>query len=797
MERTNSNPNQTQSKPTRFLGDAQAGGAQSTIIRIAEYGIRFFLGAVLANGTLLGGCIPFGLGFVGASDPGLSHLFSLLGCCIGYLFALSFSVSLKYIAASILIFAVSFAFFDLRVYRKAWFMPLMTSFLTAATGFVYLPEQGFSARAVLLFIMEVSVAGISAYFYKIAFSPWNTSTEEPLSRKQITAILLFGISVFIALAQVHLPGQISVGRLAAAFFVMFYAWKNGIGIGSAVGIATGVAMDLAAGVAPFYAMAYGLSGLVAGVVSRKGRLLTAVTYVLVNGITVLWALEYLSSLSILYEVFIASVLFLLVPEQRLSRLSVLFQAIPSAETEKESPPIRSYIKERLEEASAAFRELYEGIRSSFQSNRTSDHDIAVLFDRAAGRICRNCPLYASCWQRGYAATFDALCSASKAMLERGRAEVSDFPTQFSKRCMRFPSFLAATNEELTALLYRRQYRNRLMESRMAVCYQYEDLAGILDQTAAQLNAPLQTNPQYMRKVTQLLQEMELDAQCSVFYDAGNHLRIEIEGEGLSILGQDHMQTQLSDLLDVPLRPPQWKEGERERIVFTELEPLAAIIGVAARRKEKEAISGDNGSYFKTEDGILYLLLADGMGSGEAAARESSLAIHLLERFLKAGVHPEPALKTLNSALILRSDSEGGFTTLDLLQVNLFTGQADLYKFGTSPSYFCQKQRVRRISGSTMPVGLSAGGIPAPDIAHFHVDAGDLVVLVSDGILGGREDQWLRNLTTDHPQGSPPRKLARRIIETSEKSIGCQDDKTVMVLAVETRTPPTDGAIQSV
>ena len=138
---------------------------------MAEYGIRFFLGAILASGTLLDSCIPFGLGFLGASGPGLSGFFSLLGCCVGYFFTLSFSVSLKYIAASILIFAVSFAFFDVRLYQKAWFMPLLTGLLTAATGFVYLPEQGFGVRTFILFFTEVLIAGSSTYFYKIAFSP--------------------------------------------------------------------------------------------------------------------------------------------------------------------------------------------------------------------------------------------------------------------------------------------------------------------------------------------------------------------------------------------------------------------------------------------------------------------------------------------------------------------------------------------------------------------------------------------------------------------------------------------------
>ncbi len=134
------------------------------------------------------------------------------------------------------------------------------------------------------------------------------------------------------------------------------------------------------------------------------------------------------------------------------------------------------------------------------------------------------------------------------------------------------------------------------------------------QTAAQLDTQLHADAQQTRKLTQFLQDLDLDAQCSVFYDTSDHLRVEIEGSELAVLEEDEMQTKLSELLGIPLRPPQWKEGERERIVFLELEPLAAVIGVAARRKENETINGDNGSYFKTDDGILYIILADGMGS---------------------------------------------------------------------------------------------------------------------------------------------------------------------------------------
>jgi stage II sporulation protein E len=45
-------------------------------------------------------------------------------------------------------------------------------------------------------------------------------------------------------------------------------------------------------------------------------------------------------------------------------------------------------------------------------------------------------------------------------------------------------------------------------------------------------------------------------------------------------------------------------------------------------------------YFRSETGVLYIILSDGMGSGPEALEESRSGAGLLESFLKAGVEPE-------------------------------------------------------------------------------------------------------------------------------------------------------------
>ena len=135
---------------------------------------------------------------------------------------------------------------------------------------------------------------------------------------------------------------------------------------------------------------------------------------------------------------------------------------------------------------------------------------------------------------------------------------------------------------------------------------------------------------------------------------------------------------------------------------TRRQTLTAVVGVAGRKKAGETVSGDACSWFKEDSGRLCLLLCDGMGSGREARKESELAIDLLEKFLKAGFSPENALKTLDQAFCLRLDEAMGFSTVDLLTLDLCSGEAALYKLGSAPSYLKQGGTVRVLRGRGFP-----------------------------------------------------------------------------------------------
>ena len=200
--------------------------------------------------------------------------------------------------------------------------------------------------------------------------------------------------------------------------------------------------------------------------------------------------------------------------------------------------------------------------------------------------------------------------------------------------------------------------------------------------------------------------------------------------------------------------------------------------IALRPKEGETLCGDQAASFEA-GGAACLLLSDGMGSGEAAHREAAMTVRLLKQFLQAGVEPLPALKTLNTAMLLRCREGAGFTTIDLLRLDRSTGEAALYKYGAAPSYLKKLGRVTRYGGAALPAGLE-GASRQPDVIRFVLPPDGWLVMVSDGVVGGDGDEWLQDLLAGWGGGTPDA-LARRILTMSAEHGGRSDDCAVLAL----------------
>ena len=654
------------------MGHRDMMGDRRRSAQLLAWGIRFFLAAALTASQTPGDYAPFALGCVAACGPGAEGIAALLGAGVGAVLFLEFSGALPFLAAAILIFTTAAAFQGLKLLEGPLFHPLAGAGLFLAVNGIYVLQSLSPLRDLAPCLAGTVLVGISAWYYQ----PLLQAGEEQLAPD---SLLFLAGSILLALVDVELAG-ISIGRTLLCLLLAYTAYERGTMTGAAAGLGAGLAADFCSnsgGV--LFGAAYGLAGLLAGSRSGGRRIWAALAF---------WGAAVLAALP-------ADLATPLLPGRAFGG-----KRVKRGET-VEFPAALEGMRAQLTRMAAALRDLYDSMGRS--APVSTEENPAVIFDRAAEKVCRGCALCELCWQKEYTGTFNALNDATPYLMERGRALAKDFPGYFADRCIHLPDFLTAVNGELSAFLLRRQYRRQLEETRRSARGQYAQLSELLTATAAGL------------------------------------------GEVRATAG----------------------------------EPAECRIGAALRPKAGETVCGDTVVSFRTESGLLCLLLADGMGSGEAARRESALTCRLLEQFLQAGIEPEAAMKTLNAAMALRGAETGSFTTIDLLTCRPESGELSFYKYGAAPSYVKKGGTVRRISGGSLPAGLR-GNTAVPDVTRAALEPGSFAVMISDGVADPGRDEWLQDLLAGW-EGEDPQTLAGLILSESIRRENLQDDCGVQVL----------------
>ena len=744
--------------------------------------LNFALGMILATIPLLGGSAPFGIAIAARAAGGISSMMCALGASLGYLLAFGFQEGIKSVAAVVLVFTAGFVFQDVRLSRKSMFMPLIAAFFTLLTAFLgyYTAEAG--TVMILPLAAQTVLAFGAAYFFREAFAATEPMTETAELRRGISLMLLLAC-VLMALSRAVILETVSLGRVCAIALVQMVAFRGGPLSGAAVGVLLGAAMDAVNAQGAFFAVAYPVSALVSGVFARHGRLPFLLSYILCGALSVILFAESTMHFELLYENFFTSVIFLVLPNPLLNQIGAIL-SVPQNSTGESG--LRRYTAQRVRHMAQAFQDLYTTVDGSI-CGVSADENITQVFDRAAEQVCRKCKNKNECWNGSYMDTLSVFNDVSTLIRQRGMLRKEDLPTHFQERCARTDELVIAVNGELRGQIYRRQFTARLQENAAAAYGQYMDLAEILSDVSEELVNAYGPDVLAQRRLHRYLAAMDVDADIAVFRDRSGRLHILMESVKLRRLMQEPgYLDRLSDAVGVRLCRPHSSDMKAEgRITLLEAEPLSVSVGVASMKKTGESVSGDRGTYFKTEQGMLCIVLSDGVGSGESAAKESVAAVRILERFLRTGIDPALAMKMLNNVMLLKNGDNWGFATVDLLCIDLFTGNAAFYKYGAAPSYVRSGRQIRRIRSESLAAGLGGGESKAPDIVKMRLHPGNLALIASDGVITERNDAWIRTLLSESDGGNM-KQLAKEALKAALKQYGCTDDMTVLAVRVDQR-----------
>lgn len=318
--------------------------------------------------------------------------------------------------------------------------------------------------------------------------------------------------------------------------------------------------------------------------------------------------------------------------------------------------------------------------------------------------------------------------------------------------------------------------------RMVASDQFISISGMLNDLAHEFSEAEIFDSTASNKIRRLLGEYDIyPSNISAILDKYGRMRVEILTNSKSKdLSNPHLKEEIGKICNRYFdngRITSFKDDTM--LSFFEKPSYSLEVGFAQHSAEGE-LCGDTIKVINDSKGHSILIISDGMGKGSRAALDGAMGAGLLSKLINAGFGFDSALKIVNSALLVKSNDES-LATLDIANIDLFTGKCELFKAGAPASYIIKNNRLTKCELTSMPAGILRGIEFAKRTAVLGVD--DSILLMSDGItdLG---DDWLKGELNNMPNGAQESAdyiLEKALEKMKDKKI---DDMSIIIARLE-------------
>lgn len=626
---------------------------------------------------------------------------------------------------------------------------------------------------------------------------------------------MVSISIIIATAICGLPrigGESLILQVFLSLFcVLFIAYKYGAGYGAIIGFACGVTSAILTGNFSQIAV-FCMLGILAGTFRELGRLTVTIVYftatIILLGVIVgvgpyanviqeSYAAMATNTQKTVFEASLwqgfiplvaGSVLFLILPD------SIVYKIYNSESVMEEEIFLKQNLhiltRDRLEEFSESFYNLAEVFHNNPHKKREMDDiDKNEIFNELSEELCKNCKNCNICWERYSKETYHGVNELIDIVELDGTILMDQVPIVFRNRCIKVESFIAEARRIFDLKKLNISCYNKLEEGKDVIKEQFYQVGNILDDFAGNIyKSTLSTNDDENRIVNGLRTKYIYVVDIAIFEKHNNRKKIFLYAhtKGGHCVTTKEVSLIIGEILEKRIIPSEQNKAvisnKLEMYVFEEGADYILLTGLTKMKKDGSLVSGDNYSFIYPDSGTVVMTLSDGMGTGEAAFKESESVVNLLEQFIEAGFSKESAIKLINSVMLIRSE-EQIYSTIDMSVINLHTGMCDFIKLGASTTFIKREEEVETIQSNDLPVGM----INQVDyeVKSRNIEDEDFIIMVTDGVIDSIPSDNKEELLEDFIKSikiNNSKEIANSILNFSLESNNWipKDDMTVLV-----------------
>ena len=637
--------------------------------------------------------------------------------------------------------------------------------LAFLSSFAIAALEGFTMDSVYTLIVTVLTAPLFTrlFIYAVDGEKGRTNLLREPARLTLLFFLIFALDS-------HGIFGFSLGLTVGYFITLAVAVTSGGLRATLVGLVTGLACGIS------YAPIFAVVGLASGIAANLSLIWSTFASFGISTLMNLYLNGTESAFVFTADLFLATLLFLPLAKSGLIPQITLFADEPAElpDTKYLEDLRKKFRKNRLQALAVAFEEL-SGIflELSEKSRRPDRLELREAGDAVLKQYCRKCALNNVCWQRDDSETGDAM-AALLTKVEKGEvAYADDLPPALSGRCRHLEKIIREINNVASDLVEKAIRRDKTE----LFALDYEAMSQLLSETATDGEEEFCADKPLCKKTAAALASLGiLSLGCSAWGVRRKTLLASgVDISTLSMSGKE-IRTALEESTGPTLSEPRFEfSGDFVTMRFDSVPAISTEYATVFAPKDAESVSGDATAIFDGTAGNRYFLICDGMGSGRTAAVTAKISTVFLEKMLAAGNKKSVVLKMLSN--FLRSKSEECYSTADLLEIDLYRSRAFFTKCGATASYVLHSGNLFKVDCRSAPVGILRD--VAPDDIEVPVYKGDLILLMSDGILPAEDTAFRLGELLRGSASLSCREIADAIMSTTPAT----DDRSLTVVRV--------------
>ena len=660
-------------------------------------------------------------------------------------------------------------------------------------------------------LLHVTLAIFSVVFYKIFVNSLvviqEITEKNAFSIEEVIGASLLVSIAFSAFGDFSILG-LSIRNILSILIVLILGWKNGVLVGATAGVTIGVTLGIIAQSEPMVVAVYAISGMIAGLLNRFGKIGVIVGFLAGNGILLYASKGTATDLVVFKEALIASLGLLAIPK---------WVGIDIEELVKSDNMLPEYNKRGLEQSKETIDQLnmvsetIKDIASTYQERNDTNMYfknrqafITELLNNLDG--LEENMLYDDMTQTENKIVnelFDIL-------LDKQEIDREDLLKTFAK----FNNYIVQYNDEkiskrmnndieqiVKAVNYAYKisksnfiWEEKVKSNKKNVQAQLDGVSKAISSIAVKMEKEINQEKDFDEEKNKVIKALEVKDILVDGIDINkkdNRYFIDVYLQEDSKISEnadfDKIQKVLEKSLNEKLMrnevkiKKQNKQGKRI-ISFLSADKYVIQIGQATKIKNDSPVSGDSLLQIRLNDGKYLVALSDGMGTGPDARKSSQIAIKMLERLLMSGFDKDTSIDLINTTIM--NANEEIFATLDIAIVDLYNGKIEFIKNGACPTYVKNKKKVQIVKSLSLPAGI----LNNINLTTYDKDIEnqDILVMCSDGILDANveyknKELWVKYMLEDI-ETTNCQKIADLLLnEAVDNSYGiAKDDMSIIV-----------------